>query len=94
MSKVSLSDERLKARFTKVEVVFEVDSPATWAWRREKLVEAYRGCLTSLLDRQPTEDEVFGRVDLQKSYEEAEKRKKCARADVCTDRGEALCQTK
>lgn len=93
MSKISVSDQRIKARFAKVEVVFEVCSPGEWAWRREKLVEAYKGCLASLLGRQPTEDEVFGRADLRKSYEEVERQKKRARADMHTDREEALCQT-
>lgn len=94
MPKISISDQRIKARFAKVEVVFEVCSPAEWAWRREKLVEAYKGCLASLLGRQPTDDEVFGRADLRKSYEEVERRKKRACADVCTNHEEVLCQTK
>ena len=62
-------DKQFEKRFPQgMEVNYsqEVVTPSEHEYRSESLRIAIRGALKAILKREPTEDEVFGRVDISK----------------------------
>jgi len=62
--------ERIKVQYSKDKV-----SPSEGSYRNEQLSKAYVDVLRGVLGREPTHDEIIGKVDISKKVVEAKHKK-------------------